>query len=138
MKLIKIFGEWYVHPDERGGEQPKDTGRWILIFEGAPSGAQACINGKAQLLQAGAVEITAPSARLEIELRLPSGESESVEVLVFNGDKLLPAAIDIEVFMLQLARRIECLEGRVDDEERDIRGIRDKKQGAYFLGGTRK
>ena len=138
MKLIRIFGQWYVHPDERRGEQPNDTGRWRLAFEGVPAGESVRVNGMMQPLRDGAVEIAAPSARIALELRLTSGANEQVETLVFNGDKLIPAAMDVEAFILRLACYMEKLERRVGDDERDIQVICDKKQGAYYLGGARR
>lgn len=137
MILIRIFDRWYVHPDERSGEQPNDLGRWVLRFDGAPDGARACINGKLQPLVDGTVEITARAARLSMDLWLPSGAREEVECLVFNGDRLLPGTVKADAFMLWLACRLQDLEQRVGDDERDIQGIRDKKQGAYFLGGAK-
>ena len=136
MVLTRIFGNWFVHKDNRNGVQPEDDGRFLLRLEGESAQGQLCINGRFQVLTGGEARVWPDHDELSLELHTPEGKTEPVETLVLIKGRLFPKPLDADAMLLLLAERLQALEMRVDQEENEINNINKKRRGALYLGGA--
>lgn len=137
MKFICIFDRWYIEPEDRGGASVDDRGMLTLQFIGVSARAIARVNGQLKRLEGENVSLRANEGAYSLTLLFPNGKVQEVEDLTVSKGRLIPSGLCSDKLLLEIAERLQDLEQRVGDDERDIQGIRDKKQGAYFLGGAK-
>ena len=136
MKYFRVFGKWYISPEDRGGCEVTDDGSAALMFDGLEDGAQILVDGRRVRAERGNITLSAKEGSHEITVLLPSGEAQAAEDVLILGGRLLPSGFCRDDFLLELAERVQALEAAEAQDRRALKKINDKNSGKYFLGGT--